>query len=653
MLAGAICLQLPFTPAQQFPKKIRETKTWIKVHTFNAQDTEGASALNRYLPKFLPDGSSAPAIAPSAGSKLQFIVSNLPSVLDDAIPPYKCICRILNATGADMHPMLVNGKQHMCTTNLDALPNKFSKLREVLKLPPRFRPNQKEHRLEQTLDEACKAWVNEVCKYNSELQHPATELAKLAATKVLQEMSMKGNTYQKSLPASWKNELEEFFDLGGVVSFGDKEPVHVIICQVLAVKLTEDMLSGSKRYIQTHLTQGDALSIMQVELNEAVGGNMSLGEHIPRLRQHVKTHKPREKGGMTMRPTTDSRERGCYRHGKMMNQILKLTIQWAEQQPNYTVVQSTTHFLQELPAKLPRIATADVKGFFTEISHDAIRKYMTILLKKTFHDYQGRHMFVTERSSAWTYGQADSTHPKQYDQEKVVKLIDTLLSNDYTITGGRVYVANEGVPMGASYSSHLASLTLWVLETLAIPILQDIHLKLNLGPAIYLRYVDDCIHTTPRNIFKAVMDPAFAKASCVYETDEDENEFTKGVTFLQAKIVLQRDGALVTSHYSQSYKINPNTPMLPTKGGASTQKTYSQAVKTYCRAAYTTSTTLHEYIRSVAKLVRSDIHPKYSRRSIARAATETLSLPDECRYGVVNKQNRHRLEQYIRESISK
>ena len=116
MLAGVICLQLPFTPAQQFPRKIRETKTWIKVHTFNVQDTGGASALNRYLPKVLPGGSPAPPIAPSAGSKLQFVVSNLPSVLDGAIPPYKCICHILNATGADMHPKLVNGKQHMCTT---------------------------------------------------------------------------------------------------------------------------------------------------------------------------------------------------------------------------------------------------------------------------------------------------------------------------------------------------------------------------------------------------------------------------------------------------------------------------------------------------------------------------------------------------------
>ena len=623
------------------------------MQTFNAQDTEGVSALNRHLPRLLPNGSTAPSLAPSAGSKLQFMVSNLPSVLDDAKAPYKCICHMLNTKDLDMHPKLIYGKQHMCTTNLDVLPSKFSKLKEVLQLPPRFRPNQKDYRLEQTLDEACKAWVHEVCKDNGDLHHPATVLATRAAAQVLAEMSMRGKAYQKTLPANWKSELEEFFELGGVVSFGDKEPVHVIICQVIAVKLTEDMLSGSKRYIQTQLTQEEALSIMRAELNEAVGGNILLGEEIPRLRQHVKTHKPREKGGMTMRPTTDSRERGCYKHGKIMNQILKLTIQWAEQQPNYTVVQSTTHFLQELPAKLPRIATADVKGFFTEISHDAIRKYMTILLRRMFHEYQGRHMFVTERSSTWTYGVADSTHPKQYDQVKVVKLIDTLLSNDYTITGGRVYIANEGVPMGASYSSHLASLTLWVLETLAIPVLQDIHLKLNLGPVVYLRYVDDCIHSTPRDIFKAVMDPAFAKASCLYETEEDENEFTKGVTFLQAKIVLQPDGTLVTSHYSQSYKINPNTPMLPTKGGASTQKTYSQAAKTYCRAAYTTSTTLHEYIRSVAKLVRSDIHPKYSRRSIARAATETLSLPDECRYGVINQQNRHRLEQYIRESISK
>lgn len=72
-------------------------------------------------------------------------------------------------------------------------------------------------------------------------------------------------------------------------------------------------------------------------------------------------------------------------------------------------------------------------------------------------------------------GGADDNDPNSYGPDKIMRLTTVLLSNDYTTVGGVVYVAREGVPMGASISSHLSNLTMWMLERLALPMLRGMH----------------------------------------------------------------------------------------------------------------------------------------------------------------------------------
>jgi hypothetical protein len=268
-----------------------------------------------------------------------------------------------------------------------------------------------------------------------------------------------------------------------------------------------------------------------------------------------------------------------------------------------------------------------------------------------FAEYGNRYIYATERSAVWGAGQADTDDPRSFGAAKIKMLLQTLLANDYTVAGGHVYIARDGIPMGSAFSSHVSNLTLWMLERLALPTLQGYHIQLGLGPFFYARYADDCLHSSPKNLFKAIMKPILGKASCEYEMDEDEDEYSKGVPFLEVNIKLAPNGQIQTTHYSRGVEINGNVPRLPTQGGATPKSTFVQAVRSFCRTAYVTSTSMDDYKKEIRVLSRKDIHPHYSTASIARIAVQVLMMPKQCRYGCIP--NRHALERDIRQYLYK
>ena len=128
--------------------------------------------------------------------------------------------------------------------------------------------------------------------------------------------------------------------------------------------------------------------------------------------------------------------------------------------------------------------------------------------------------------------------------------------------------------------------------------------------------------------------------------EHGEDEFTTGVPFLEARVTIQANGLVYTKHYSKSHEIDNGTPRLPTKGGATPKSVYRQAIASFCRTLYTTSTSIIDYVEEVTDLANPSIHPGYSHQSIAHIAVQTLTLPDSCRYGSIL--NKHRLEQTLR-----
>ena len=132
-------------------------KDWIGVKTYNAQDTQGVSALNSFLPKHTGNGQAAPALAPGAGTKLKFKPSAPAPIIEEPHQPYKCICSELASSKKHLHPTIVVGGQHLCTADVGLLRQHNPKLVQALSLPQKFRPNQREDGFEQTLTGACEA----------------------------------------------------------------------------------------------------------------------------------------------------------------------------------------------------------------------------------------------------------------------------------------------------------------------------------------------------------------------------------------------------------------------------------------------------------------------------------------------------------------
>jgi hypothetical protein len=639
------------TPDQTFPKSLlnQADKQWVLINTGNGIDTEAVDSLNRFLPDQLPSGQPSPKIACKPPSKTKFVTANLPKVLDNQAPP-QCICLKVTHQPQHTHPTIVQGRKHICTTDIAILLRLYPKAAAALSLPPNFRANRKAD-TNDAIDRACEAWVLAVAENVDDDLEPAIQAASTAATHTRKQANARSKKFQKHLPEGWEVDLKRFHSQGGVSSFGDKEETQVILCQVLAIHMTQHMLTNTKRYVKTTLSEQDALDVLAYECEEAIGGVISAGEKLPILQAHVKTHKRDKPNGMELRPTTNSRQKGAYIHHNILKQILDKATMWAKTKSDYTCLNSTTDLVTKLPTHLPRASTADVRGFFTEISHNSIRKYMTRLITQMFKEYTGRYLYATQKSAAWCMGGADDIDPNSYGPDKIIRLISVLLSNDYTTIGGVVYVAKEGVPMGASISSHLSNLTMWMLERLALPILRRMHEVHNLGVFFHARYVDDCIHSSPKDLFNAIMTPILSKASCEYESDPTEDEYSKGIPFLEIKVKLLHNGQVTTSHYSRKVEINPDTTRLPTKGGATANKTYTQAVRMYCRTAYTVSTTLNSFVTDIKTLTRKTVHPNYSTRAIARIAVQVLLLPHTCRYGKVTDHNK--LERDIRQFLQR
>ena len=203
--------------------------------------------------------------------------------------------------------------------------------------------------------------------------------------------------------------------------------------------------------------------------------------------------------------------------------------------------------------------------------------------------------------------------------------------------------------MGAAFSSMLSNLTMWQVERTAIPILRQAHITFNLGTFIYLRYADDAFFTSPRGIFNAVFKPALDTIGCQYVMEEGEDEFADGIPFLEARIILKRNGTVTTRHYSKSTEINPSTPRLPARGGAMPISVYKQAIATFCRTVYTTSTSFINYVQETSELYNPKKHPRYSMNSISKIAAATLTKPNQCRYGRIA--NLGKLESAMRRNI--
>ena len=505
-------------------------------------------------------------------------------------------------------------------------------VRHALTKPPSFRANEPGTVIQAT-QSACNEWINCVSSAHPELKTYAINAATQAAKQALQEYNSHGMHFQAVFANGWKQQLKLFYSHGGIVSHADKQPLLVITCQTLATQMTIDMLSSSRRYVETDLAEKDALELIQMVLNEAVGGDLQVASKVPNLIQHIKTHKQHKPSGMEYRPTTNSRNAGCFTHAKIFYQILKLFENWAKTQGSYLCVESTTEFISKLPKKLKRAASADVRGFFTEITHQSIIKNVSSMSEELFKKKPGMHIHATEFSTRWCNGQANDANPNSYNHCKLIKLLNAILETDYTKAGDKIYMAVEGVPMGAPFSSMLSNLTMWQVERVAIPILRHAHKLFNLGKFIYLRYADDAFFTSPRGIFNSVFKPALETIGCQYEMEEGENEFTKGIPFLEARITLKQNGTVTTKHYSKSTEINSETPKLPARGGAMPMTVYTQAVSTYCRTVYITSTSFIDYIQETSELYNTEKHPRYSIHSIAKIAAATLTKPKKCRYG--------------------
>lgn len=630
-------MQLPFKPDEMFPKPIRVQDRWISIRTYNACDTEAIATLSYYLPRELPNGLQSPRLAASAGTKMRYKVT-LPKILEQPLNPTACICQRLQLKPQHLHPQEVNDRRHVCTTDINVIKHRYPHLHQALSLPPNFRPNEP-RAVPITLADACNKWVQEISATDDTMTAFAITAANAASDKAACEYSMRSNQYIKRIPKEWEQELQTFTTEGGVTSIGDKEPVHVVMCVAIAAHLTIQMLSGSKRYIRTNLTDLEATQIMQAELDDAVGGGIPVEPKIANMINHMKTHKINKPAGMECRPTTNARNAGYYQHAKVLFQILKATNEHAKHGRFYSSIESTTQFVQALPRTLPRAGTADVQGFFTELKHEAIALHVGALCAEFFLLHEGEHIVADQRSCKWKSGPADPNNPTRYDIHKVIRLIQVILDNDYTRAGDYIYYAIEGVPMGATISSLLSNLTLHSLERLAIPLLEDAHNRHNLGQLFYVRYADDVFYSTTKDIFKAIMSPILASVGCMFTYDDDENVYTKGIPFLETRVRILQDNTVTTTHYSKSYEINPMTPRLPTKGGATRKSVYTQAIYTFCRAAYTTSTAIHDYITDVATLTNRDIHPKYSKRKIAQVAAQTLLAPKRCRYGTLPSKN--------------
>ena len=264
----------------------------------------------------------APRIVPQAGAKLKHLASNLPKVLTNAQQPYQCICARLQHMDKHLHPKMVEAKKHICTTDIAILGTTFPRLKHALTKPPNFRPNEPGSVIKAT-QSACNEWIASITSAEPNLQQFATTAATLAAKQSIEEYNCKWQQYQADLPDEWKEQLLLFSSQGGIVSHADKQPLLVITCQVLAVAMTLEMLSNTRRYVATDLSEDHALQIMQMVLDEAIGEGLKVGTKAPILIQHIKTHKQHKPSGMEYRPTTNTRNAGGHIHANILFQMLR------------------------------------------------------------------------------------------------------------------------------------------------------------------------------------------------------------------------------------------------------------------------------------------------------------------------------------------
>ena len=597
----------------------------------------------------LPSGYTPHRIAPKGGPKLKDTLSNLKNMFIERTTPHQCICTSLPLAPKHQHPKLVNNKEHLCTTDMNVL-SPYPKLRQVLSISPNFRPNRhpSQHTINTKLREAAAMYLEGVVQ-NSPADIPAALQAAIQAANHT-VTAMQHKQYQNDLPEGWEAQYQAFVAAGGVISHADKETKFVITCQTLAIQMSLELVRDSDRYTPTAMTELQVQLQMQTALDTAIGGHIPVADKMPDLRCHIKSHKTKEEGGMTYRPTTNARDRGACTHAKILYQLLKTVVCNVKTSPDYRCINSSTHFQRLLPPQLDIANSADIRGFFTEITHPAIIKATSRLFKELFLANHGQHLRVTRTSAIWNQGPADANDPYSYDAPKATMLLTTMLANDYTIAGSTIYKADEGVPMGASYSSEVASLTIYYLERTAIPLIQQHHHQLGMEPFFFTRYCDDAFHNTSNDIFLAVMDPILRVAGCKYIPYKEQDPRATGIPFLEARVHISQQHSVSTTHYSKSFEINKRTPLLPQQGGAVPQSVYRQAVYAYCRAAYTNSSHINTYINQVRKLARPRLHPRYNKRMIAAVAADTLAMPKKSRYGDVT--NPDALEKHIRQAIT-
>lgn len=139
------------------------------------------------------------------------------------------------------------------------------------------------------------------------------------------------------------------------------------MCQVLAIQMTKDMLTSTKRYVRTQPTEGDALDILASECEGAIGAELTIGDKLPRLRSHVKTHKADKPKGMELRPTTDSRRKGAYVHNGILKRILDKATRWAMSKSDYTCL-SPTNYRRTCPGSARQMSEDSSPRYPTNLS---------------------------------------------------------------------------------------------------------------------------------------------------------------------------------------------------------------------------------------------------------------------------------------------